>query len=90
MLTVFIKALVPKRRQTACTKDLPARGLCCALYLVAPGSVLSDGGLTFCNCAGGWALVTSAPYSTSKYHNGGHSSGCQVAPSTDAYLPELL
>ena len=58
MLTVFIKAFVPRRRQTACTKDLPVRGLCCAFYFVAPGSVLSGRGVDFCNCAGGWALVT--------------------------------
>ena len=41
MAPAVIKAFVPRRRQTACTKDLPVRGLCCAFYLVAPGSVLS-------------------------------------------------
>ena len=40
---VIIKAFVPRRRQTACTKYLPVRGLCCAfvggprLSLVRPG-----------------------------------------------------
>ena len=40
---VFIKAFVPRRRQTAYTKDLPVRGLCCAFFggprlsLVRPG-----------------------------------------------------
>ena len=47
MELVFIKAFVPKRRQTACTKDLPVRGLCFAFYLMAPDSVLSGLGFGF-------------------------------------------
>ena len=56
MLTVFIKAFVPRRRQTACTKDLPVRGLCCAFYLVAPGPVLSGRGVDFLQLCGGLGI----------------------------------
>ena len=58
MLTVFIKAFVPRRRQTACTKDLPVRGLCCAFFWWPQAQSCEAGGLIFCDCAGGWALVT--------------------------------
>ena len=53
MALMFIKAFVPRRRQTACTKDLPVRGLCCAFYLVAPGSVLLGLGSGFDAVRGG-------------------------------------
>ena len=47
MARAFVKAFVPRRRQTACTKDPPVRGLCCAFYLVALGSALSGLGFGF-------------------------------------------
>ena len=41
---VFIKAFVPRRRQTACTKDLPVRGLCCAFFGLGSGFDAVRGG----------------------------------------------
>ena len=60
MLTVFIKAFVPRRRQTACTKDLPVRGLCCAFYFCGPRLRLVRPGGWFLQLCGGVGISDRA------------------------------